>query len=145
MNPKRCHYMAVSESCLLHDSSFGVRSFTKSELASQSNVRSCANLSGYKPIHGTFCVVLQSHFLLCKALNPEGQIVRIATFACIPKLRKRSHWAVAETTADRHPPYSFPFFNTRWKNEILICFITSLIQHRYNWFREAINADNYFL
>ena len=76
--------MAVSESCRLHDSSFGVRSFTKSELASQSNARSCANLSGYKPIHGTFCVVLQSHFLLCKALNPEGQTVEMTCFPCTP-------------------------------------------------------------
>ena len=84
MKCKMSYYMVASESCRLHDSSFGVRSFTKSELASQSNVRSCANLSGYKPIHGTFCVVLRSHFLLCKALNPEGQIVRMTTFSCIP-------------------------------------------------------------
>ena len=76
--------MAVSESCRLHDSSFVIRSFTKSELALQSNVRSCANLSGYKPIHGTFCVVLQSHFLLCKALNPEGQTVEMTCFPCTP-------------------------------------------------------------
>ena len=86
--------MAVSESCRLHDSSFGIRSFTKSELASQSNVRSCANLSGYKPIHGTFCVVLRSHFLLCKALNPEGQIVRMTTFSCIPTSRQTLPCAV---------------------------------------------------
>ena len=88
MKCKRCHYMAVSHCSRLHDSSFGVRSFTKSELASQSNVRSCANLSSYKPIHGTFCVVLRSHFLLCKAINPEGQIVRMTTFSCIPRSRE---------------------------------------------------------
>ena len=76
--------MAVSESCRLHDSSFVIRSFTKSELASQSNARSCANLSCYKPINGTFCVVLRSRFLLCKALNPEGQIVGTTSFSCIP-------------------------------------------------------------
>ena len=84
MKCKMSYYMVASESCRLHDSSFGVRSFTNSELASQSNVRSCANLSGYKPIHGTFCVVLRSHFLLCKALNPEGQIVGKTTISCSP-------------------------------------------------------------
>ena len=83
MNPKRCQ-LSVSESCRSHDTSFGVRSFTKSELASQSNVRSCANQSGYKPINGTVCIVLRSHFLLCKALNPEGQIVGMTIFSCIP-------------------------------------------------------------
>ena len=76
--------MAVSDSCPLHNSSFGFRSVTKSELASQSNARSCANLSCYKPINGTFCVVLRSRFLLCKALNPEGQIVGTTSFPCIP-------------------------------------------------------------
>ena len=86
MKCKRSYDMVASESCPLHDSSFGVRSFTKSELASQSNVRSCDDLSSYKPIDATFCVVLQSHFLHCKALNPEGKILRTATIACIPSV-----------------------------------------------------------
>ena len=80
----QCQYRAASVRCRLRDSPFRVRSFTKSELASQSNVRSCANLSSYKPIDATFCVILRSHFLLCKALNPEGQIVRSATIALGP-------------------------------------------------------------
>ena len=74
----------------------------KSELALQRNVRSCDDLSSYKPIDATFCVVLRSHFLPCKALNSEGQIVRMATFACFPTTVAHAQWTKVESTAGEH-------------------------------------------
>ena len=119
--------MAVSESCRLHDSSFVIRSFTKSELASQSNVRSCANLSSYKPNHGTFCVVLRSHFLLCKALNPEGQIVGMTTFSCIPtiSLHPGKNPAHAQRTAARHELSRTYEFSVRTDMTGVLCCVCS--------------------
>ena len=84
MKRVRCHYRAASDSCRLR----GVRSFIKSDLSLQSNVRSCEDLSSNKAIDATVVkplLALQSSWSR-RANFQNGNYYLYPSSTCIPVL-----------------------------------------------------------
>jgi len=80
---QQANWRARSDGHRFHNLPCGARELCEARSGFE-NIAS--NYPVIEPIDATSCVVLQSHFWLCKASDPKGRNVGTATIACSPSI-----------------------------------------------------------